>query len=193
MGFPSPGGAIRSIDRSGPPITRGHEMGKHLSTSVSHPHFEPACTLTYVRNERIGIRWSSAIARHTQASTAADALTRTHFRHASLNNGINRLWRVINCRCPPDMTVYSFVRRANVPNICGIPSVGLGLKSDPVFSTCFTHTRVRTRVDSPVRVKAPSRANESENTRLKKKRKYCNVNMIFIRKSLFIFFITFNL
>lgn len=50
VGFPSPGGAIRSIDRSGPPITRGHEMGKHLSTSVSHPHFEMACTLTYVRN-----------------------------------------------------------------------------------------------------------------------------------------------
>lgn len=144
MGFPSPGGAIQSIDRSGLPITRGHEVGKHLSTSVSHPHFEMACTLYYIRN--VQVRRSSAIA---DTGHAADALTRTHFRHASLNNGINRPWRVINCRCPPDMTVYSFVRRANVPNIYGIPSVGLGLKSDPVFSTCFTHTRVRTRVDNP--------------------------------------------
>lgn len=144
VGFPSPGGAIQSIDRSGLPITRGHEVGKHLSTSVSHPHFEMACTLYYIRN--VQVRRSSAIA---DTGHAADALTRTHFRHASLNNGINRPWRVINCRCPPDMTVYSFVRRANVPNIYGIPSVGLGLKSDPVFSTCFTHTRVRTRVDNP--------------------------------------------
>lgn len=37
------------------------------------------------------------------------ARTRSHFRHASLNNGINRPRRVINCRCLPDMTVYSFV------------------------------------------------------------------------------------
>lgn len=88
----------------------------------------------------------------------ANALTRTHFRHASLNNGINRPWRVINCRCPPDMTVYSFVRRANVPNICGIPS-GLGLKSDADFSTYFTLTRApRAHTYAIVR----PRANERE-------------------------------
>lgn len=120
----------------------------------SRPHFEMPCILSYVHDSQV----------HTHvvrvpivgARGHADALTRTHFRHASLNNGINRPWRVINCRCPPDMTVYSFVRRANVPNICGIPSVGLGLKSDAVFSTYFTHThtRARTCVRISVRVRA---------------------------------------
>lgn len=119
----------------------------------SRPHFEMACTLSYVHDSQVH---THVVARVPIVGERghADALTRTHFRHASLNNGINRPWRVINCRCPPDMTVYSFVRRANVPNICGIPSVGLGLKSDAVFSTYFTHTHARTCVRMSVRVRA---------------------------------------
>lgn len=68
------------------------------------------------------------------------------------------------------MTVYSFVRRANVPNICGIPSVGLGLKSDAVFSTYFyTHTRARAHMCANVRPcgSVDPRANERESARLK--------------------------
>lgn len=119
---------------------------------VSRPHFEIPCTLTYVHGSQVH---THAVVRVPIASARghADALTRTHFRHASLNNGINRLCRVINCRCPPDMTVYSFVRRAYVPNICGILSVGLGLKSDAVFSTYFSFTRVYARTFACAKVR----------------------------------------
>lgn len=146
----------------------------------SRPHFEMACTLSYVHDSQVH---THVVARVPIVGERghADALTRTHFRHASLNNGINRPWRVINCRCPPDMTVYSFVRRANVPNICSIPSVGLGLKSDAVFSTYFTHTRAHMYANVRPCKSVDPRANERESARLKSIYKPCgNTSLLFI-------------
>ena len=76
---------------------------------------------------RAGARWQHLSARAPSpgprapnwATLRARAHTHTHartpLRHASLNNGINRPWRVINCRCQPDMTVYSAVRLISLP------------------------------------------------------------------------------
>lgn len=149
-----------SIDRQIGPADYGRTRGggapvrECLALTLKCP-----VPVTYVHGSQIH---THAVARVPIAGARghANALTRTHFRHASLNNGINRPWRVINCRCPPDMTVYSFVRRANVPNICGIPSVGSGLKSDAVFSTYFTLTRAHTYAN------VRPRANERERARL---------------------------
>lgn len=66
------------------------------------------------------------------------------------------------------MTVYSFVRRANVPNICGIPSVGLGLKSDLGSFQRTLYIRAHARVDVRSCERAdPCKRNE-KNTRLLK-------------------------
>jgi len=51
------------------------------------------------------------------------------------------------------MTVYSSVRRANVPNICGIPSVGSALKSGPaLFDVPHTDARARVRARANARL-----------------------------------------
>ena len=91
---------------------------------------------------RAGARWQHLSARAPSpgprapnwATLRARAHTHTHartpLRHASLNNGINRPWRVINCRCQPDMTVYSAVRRQKrSPNISAVPpETGFSIK-----------------------------------------------------------------
>lgn len=125
---------------------------------------------------------------YTRPLSSADS-RRTRLTHSHRRTFVTRLWTIALIG-PGELliagarriwlSIASFAERTFLIS-SGIPSVGLGLKSDAVFSTYFTHTRACTHVRRSIRVKASILVQTNEKIRLKSiYKRYDNTSLSFL-------------